>query len=130
MNPLRHALAAAAAASIGVAAFAQPAVPDPPTHVVRIDAIAVDGRGRLVEDLKPADFELREDDVLQPIESAPYVRPGGARRLAIFLDEYHVSAGAATDRVRDVMTRFVEQSLRPDDQVAVMKPLDSLFAIQ
>jgi VWFA-related protein len=127
---LRRALAAGAAVAIAVAAFAQPAVPDPPTHVVRIDAIAVDGRGRLVENLKPADFELREDDVVQPVESAQFVRPGGARRIAIFLDEYHVSAGAATDRVRDAMTRFIDQSLGPDDQVAVMKPLDSLFAIQ
>jgi VWFA-related protein len=130
MSLLRRALAAGAAVAIAVAAFAQPAVPDPPTHVVRIDAIAVDGRGRLVENLKPADFELREDDVVQPVESAPFVRPGGARRIAIFLDEYHVSPGAATDRVRESMTRFIDQSLGPDDQVAVMKPLDSLFAIQ
>jgi VWFA-related protein len=130
MSLLRRALAAGAAVPIAVAAFAQPAVPDPPIHVVRIDAIAVDARGRLVENLKPGDFELREDDVVQPIESAPFVRAGGARRIAIFLDEYHVSAGAATNRVREAMTRFVEQSLGPDDQVVVMKPLDSLFAIQ
>jgi VWFA-related protein len=137
MSLLRRALAAGAVVPLAAAtAFAQPAAPaqpavsDPPTHVVRIDAIASDARGRLIENLKPADFELREDDTLVPVESAQFVRPGGARRIAIFLDEYHVSAGAASERVREVMTRFVEQSLRPDDQVVVMKPLDSLFAIQ
>src|SRR5262245_61466757 len=113
MTLLRRALGACAAASLTAAAFAQPAVPDPPTPVVRIDAIAVDGRGRLVEDLKAADFELREDDTVRPIESAQFVRSGGARRIAVFLDEYHVSAGAATDRVREVMTRFLDQSLGP-----------------
>jgi len=119
-----------AVASTAIAIFAQPAAPDPPTHVVRIDAIAVDARGRLVENLKPADFELREDDVVRPIDGAQFVRAAGARRIAIFLDEYHVSAGPATERVRDVMARFVEQSLHPDDRLVVMKPLDSLFAIQ
>lgn len=130
MTLFRRALGACAAASLAAAAFAQPAVPDPPTHVVRIDAIAFDGRGRRLEDLKPGDFELREDDVVRPIESVQYVRSGGARRIAIFLDEYHVSAGPATERVREVMTRFVSQSLGPDDLAVVMKPLDSLFAIQ
>ena len=110
-------------------AFAQPAVTDSPTHVVRIDAIAVDGRGRLVEDLKPADFELREDSTPRPLESAQFVRAAGGRRFAIFLDEYHVGAGPASDRVRITLTRFVD-ALDPHDLLVVMKPLDSLFAIR
>jgi len=109
--------------------FAQPAVSDTPTHVVRIDAIAVDGRGRFVEDLKPADFELREDSTPRPIESAQFMRATGARRFAIFLDEYHVSSGAAAERVRSALTRFVD-GLDPQDLLVVMKPLDSLFAIR
>ena len=51
-------------------AFAQPAPSDPPTHVVRIDAIAVDNRGRLIDDLKPVDFELHEDSTLRTVDSA------------------------------------------------------------
>jgi VWFA-related protein len=97
--------------------------------VVRIDAIAVDARGRLVDDLKPADFELREDGAPRSLDSAQFTRLPGARRFAIFLDEYHVSKGASTDRVRESLMRFVDESLGPHDLLAVMKPLDSLFAI-
>ena len=53
-----------------------------------------------------------------------------ARLFAIFLDEYHVTSGANTDRVRDALLRFVDHDLTPRDLVAVMKPLDSLFAIR
>jgi VWFA-related protein len=114
----------------GAAAFAQPSVPDPPTHTVRIDAIAIDGRGRLIENLKPEDFELREDGALRPLDGAQFTRAAdGPRRFAIFLDEYHVSSGAATTRVREALTRFVDESLGPTDLLVVMKPLDSLFAI-
>ena len=125
---LRHERGVTAVAQ--AVALAQPSIADPPTHVVRIDAIAFDGRGRLVEDLKPADFELREDEALRPIESAPFMRATGARRFAIFLDEYHVSPGGAADRVRAALTRFVDEALGPQDLLVVMKPLDSLFAIR
>ena len=53
-----------------------------------------------------------------------------ARLFAIFLDEYHVGGGANTDRVREALLRFVDRDLTPRDLVAVMKPLDSLFAIR
>ena len=53
-----------------------------------------------------------------------------ARLFAIFLDEYHVTSGANTDRVRDALLRFVDRDLTPRDLVAVMKPLDSLFTIR
>jgi hypothetical protein len=120
------AIAGLVAASV---AFGQPADSDLPTHVVRIDAIAVDSRGHRLEDLKPADFELREDSTLRPVESVQFMRAAGPRRFAIFLDEYHVSAGAAADRVRTALTRFVD-ALDPKDLLVVMKPLDSLFAIR
>ncbi len=51
------------------------------------------------------------------------------RLVAIFLDEYHVGAGA-TARVREATARFVEQDLSPRDLVVVMKPLDSLLTIR
>jgi len=119
-----------------------------------IDVSAADARGRAVENLGPADFELREEGSLVPVESVRLVRAGGdppadapaliqsaaderqaagkddARLFAIFLDEYHVTSGANTDRVRDALLRFVDHDLTPRDLVAVMKPLDSLFAIR
>jgi len=130
---------------------------DPQSAIPRlftIDVSAADARGRAVENLGPADFELREEGSLVPVESVRHVRAGGdppaeapaliqsaaderqaagkddARLFAIFLDEYHVAAGANTERVRDALLRFVDHDLTPRDLVAVMKPLDSLFAIR
>jgi VWFA-related protein len=102
-----------------------------PGQIVRIDVIASDPRGRILDTLKPADFDLRDDGVAQPIEGVRLMRAGQeeARFFAIFLDEYHVGRGE-TDRVREALTRFVDHDLRPRDRLAVMKPLDSLFAIQ
>src|SRR6266850_1636958 len=71
----------------------------------------------------------REDGALRTLDGAPFTRAQGARRFAIFLDEYHISPGAAADRVREALTRFVDRALAPDDLLVVMKPLDSLFAI-
>jgi len=121
-------------------------------HLVHLDVFATDARGRAVEDLKLADFELREDGTSQALEDVRFVRDPesqdatpppiqsaadertaagrGARLFAIFLDEYHVSAGVSTDRARDALTRFVDRELTPRDLVVVMKPLDSIFAIR
>jgi VWFA-related protein len=119
-----------------------------------IDVSAADARGRAVGDLKPSDFELREEGTLIPVESVRLVRAGGdppadvpaliesaadehqaagkdeARLFAIFLDEYHVTSGAAADRVREALLQFVDRDLSPRDLVVVMKPLESLFTIR
>src|SRR3954468_16053322 len=126
----------------------------PPGRLVTVDLTVTDKRGRQVTDLKPADFELREGDTLLPLESVRLVRVAlasqaeppariqsaadeqlaaredHARLFAIFLDEYHVSGGAETERVRDTLTRFVDRDLSPGDLVVVMKPLDSLLGIR
>jgi len=103
----------------------------PTSQIVRIDVIASDVRGRRLENLKPADFEVRDDGVVQSLESASFVKPGAdeGRLIAVFLDEYHVSA-ANTARVRDSLTRLIDSALVPEDSLVVMKPLDSLFAIR
>jgi VWFA-related protein len=101
------------------------------TQVVRIDVIASDGRGRRLENLKPADFEVRDEGVVQPLESAQFVKPTAddGRLIAVFLDEYHVGSASA-GRVRESLTRFIDSALTPQDSLVVMKPLDSLFAIR
>ena len=122
-------------------------------RLVTIDLVATDARGRAVENLTAADFDLREQGVPLALESVRFVRavaaaapppgpiqtaadehqaaaPDAARLFAIFLDEYHVQAGANTDRVRDALLRFVDRDLAPDDLIVVMKPLDSLLAIR
>jgi VWFA-related protein len=138
-------------------ATAQSAIPTPQSTLARlvtIDVTVTDARGRAVTDLKPADFELQEGSTLLPLESVRLVHVAGgsqaeppariqsaaderlaagqdeARLFAIFLDEYHVASGAETDRVRETLTRFVDRDVSPRDLIAVMKPLDSLFAIR
>ena len=123
-------------------------------RLVTVDVAVTDARGRALTDLTPADFELREGGAVLPLETVRLVRAAAgpqletpttiqsaaderlaagqdeARLFAMFLDEYHVAAGAGTARVRDALTRFVDRDLSPRDLVVIMKPLDSLFSIR
>jgi VWFA-related protein len=123
MRALVLALAAAAATQVS-------SPPGRDASVVVIDEIATDARGHAVDTLKPADFTLREDGAVQAIEDVRFVRaePGG-RLLAIYLDDFHVSA-SNTQLVRDALHRFVDQDLSASDQVAILRPLDSLLSIR
>jgi VWFA-related protein len=122
---------------------------------VFVDVIANDGRGRSVETLTPADFELREDGKPQSIDAVRFVKKGNpsgtaesspvaiesesderaaaanpnTRLFAFFLDEYHVSAASAP-RVRSALLRFIDENLDPSDLIVVMRPLDSLMTIR
>jgi VWFA-related protein len=156
---MRAACCAAFAAAVAVRVVSAPlsagvAAEASTPHVVRVDVIASDARGRSVENLKPADFAVTEDATPQPIDALQFVKadggvPGdadlkpirsefdeqeeaarqGTRLFALFLDEYHVTAANAA-RVRDVLTAFVDRDLGPRDLVAVLKPLDSLLTIR
>ena len=103
-----------------------PSADDP--KPVRISVIVTDKLGRPVTGLSAKDFQLRDDDVLQKLESAE-ARAPQPRRLALLLDEFHVSQAAAP-RVREALTAFVNEALRPDDLAVVFKPLDSLPSIR
>jgi VWFA-related protein len=100
------------------------AVPDG----VRISTMVTDRSGKPVMGLTVKDFELREDGVVQKLVAVESRRPE-PRRLAILLDEFHVRP-SDTARVRDAVTRFVNEHLRADDVAVVLKPLDSLPAIR
>jgi Ca-activated chloride channel homolog len=102
---------------------------DAATQTVHIDAIAVDARGSAITGLTPRDFEVREDGKLVTIDDAQFL-DHSARFVAIYLDEYHISAGAAADRAREALTDFVDRQVQPHDLIAVMKPLDSLSSIR
>src|SRR5262245_28919500 len=56
------------------AAPASAPAPAAQPRLVTIDVVASDSRGRAVEDLKAADFELREEGTLLPLESVRLVR--------------------------------------------------------
>src|SRR5690349_20064060 len=141
-----RAVVAALGALAAIAALS--AADAPPPRIVRLDVIATDARGRAIETLTPADFDVREDGAVQTIEDARFIRVqkqtgdaplpiqsetddrteakrSDSRLVAVFLDDYHVSA-ANSARVRAAMLRFMDESLTPNDLVFVMRPLDSL----
>lgn len=117
----------AAVASLVAVASAQSAPPGT-GYPVRIDVAATDARGRIVDTLTSADFEIREDGIPQTLNSARFARDD-ARMFAVFLDEYHVNA-ANTDRVRAALTRFIDTDMTSRDLIVVLKPLDSLLTIR
>jgi VWFA-related protein len=108
---------------------ARPSPPSPDdSKPVRVSVVVTDRLGRPVSGLRPKDFELRDDDEIQRLESVD-ARTPQPRRLAFLLDEFHVSEAAAV-RMRDALTAFVDHELRPEDLVVVFKPLDSLPSIR
>lgn len=99
----------------------------PPADPVHMTIAVHAPDGRAVRTLQPRDLEVREDGTAQSILSVEPRTPG-PRRIAIVLDEFHVSA-ASTASVRDAAHWFVEDHLRAGDEVSVLKPLDPLSQI-
>ena len=129
------------------------AAPEPVARVVQIDAVVTDRQGRPILDLGPEDFEVVENGVVQKLNAVELRRPAGApagpfepiasaederraarqpgtRVIALLLDEFHVSPGPSSDRVRGSLMRFVDEQLRASDLVAVLKPLDPVTEIR
>jgi VWFA-related protein len=123
---------------------------------VRVDAVVTDKAGAPIGNLRPGDFTVIDNGAVQKVESAefrsnapPAVGPvappfeitnptdeeraakePGTRVIALYLDEFHVSSGESSERVRQAVARFIETEVRPSDLVIVMKPLDHLSAIR
>ena len=123
----------------------------PPEPTFRTDAsfvltdVFVTAGGKPVTDLTQADFEVREDGVVQAVRSfeaivhgpqpvgLPRRNPstvaesnamiGDPRRrvFVLFLDTYHVDRGSAL-RMRKGLEDFLRTALGPDDLVAYMTP--------
>jgi VWFA-related protein len=117
------------AATLGAAAGAAGGTGGPANNVqtVRIDVLVSDAGGGAVKNLTPADFELLDEGVARPTTVSPAA--DAPRLVAIFLDEYHVSAEAGA-AVREAVTKFVDRALGPQDRLVVMKPLDSILTIE
>jgi len=88
--------------------------------------IARDVQGRPVETLTPSDFDIREDGTPQALAGVRLVRD--PRVVGIYLDEYYVSASKTT-AIKAALHRFVDEDLGAGDQVAILRPLDSLLTI-
>jgi VWFA-related protein len=117
----------AAGAIVGLAvllgAWSPSARAEPTRPLISLPLFVTDINGQSIRNLKAPDIEIAEGGIAQKVSSIAF-RGGSTRRIALFLDEYHVSPGPSTDRARASVARFVERDLRPDDAVIVMKPLD------
>lgn len=130
----------------------------PPSEAVTIDLVALDPTGRVVQNLGTDDFLVTESGTPQSVEAVQLVSLPAAKRsaaasslrsttsaeevsssdaghdasrlIAIYLDEYHVTAGVNADRVRRELLDFVRAVLDPDDLLVVLKPLDPLVSIR
>src|SRR5580765_8232231 len=132
----------------------QQATPQPPIfrtgiNFVRVDVIVTDRAGNPVNDLKPGDFEITEQNKPQKIETFKLISLDGGlipgpdgpprelrtdadeemeasrddvRLFAIFLDDYHVRRDSSL-ATRNQIARFVETQLGPSDMVGLMYPL-------
>jgi VWFA-related protein len=98
--------------------------PGPEPAPIPLRLIVTDARGHGVPGLTAADIEVVEGTRPQKIESIAFTNSKGPRRVAILLDDYHTSAGINSARARAALLEFVHGSLRQDDVLFVMKPLD------
>jgi VWFA-related protein len=133
----------------------------PPTirsgaDLVRVDVTVIDQKGSPVPSLTADDFEVREDDVPQVIQSFKFVSVNGepedgdevslpirsrehaaaeasrddVRVFLIFWDEYHISRMNGALPAREYLTRFVRQAFGTKDLVAFMDPLTTIDSVR
>ena len=126
------------------------------TDLVRVDVTATANGDEPVADLQASDFEIFEDDVPQVVETIKFIRVDGTRQsnldepleirskehaileaaredvrlFAIFLDDYHIDKRPdITLPLRETLTKFIKQ-LGPNDLVALMEPLTTLYDLK
>jgi VWFA-related protein len=117
-------------------------------NFVTVDAYVSDSKGLPATDLKQSDFEVLEDNKPQKIEAFRFIKVDGnpkpgepppqeirnrddeereaarddTRVFVIFLDDYHTRLGSSL-AVRQPLTEFIQNQLKPLDLVAIMYPL-------
>lgn len=92
-----------------------------PRLPVLVPLVVNDARGESIRNLVAAELEITENGTSRQIGSLNFHGPA-PRRITILLDEYHVSPGAHTDRVRAAAMSFIDQYLRQGDTVTVVRP--------
>ena len=122
-------------------------------NFVSVDVIVTDRKsGEVVLDMKPEDFEIREDKKPQKVETFEVVkidaltgpttpkeirstydeeseaRQPNVRLFVLLLDDYHVRRGNDM-AVRRPLIEFVTTQLAPQDMVAIMYPLTPVSAL-
>ncbi|MEO6213482.1 MAG: VWA domain-containing protein [Vicinamibacterales bacterium] len=91
--------------------------------------IVTDARGHSVPGLTAADIEITEDTRHLRIQSITFTSRKAPRQIALLLDDFHVSPGINSARARAALLEFMRGSVRTDDLLYVMKPLDPASSI-
>ncbi len=126
------------------------------TDLVRVDVTVTERGDEAVTDLRMDDFEVTEDNVPQTVETLKFLQVDGTRStnldepleirskehalleaaredvrlFAIFLDDYHITKRPEiTLPLREALTKFINQ-LGPNDLVALMEPLTTLYDLK
>ena len=129
------------------------------TNLIQVDVTVLDKKGNQVTDLKPEDFEIRENGKTQTISNFSYVaispetkteaarikldtsasrvppvplklRPEQVRRtIVLVVDDLGLSAGSMT-WVKEALKKFVDEQMQPDDLVAILRTGSSEGALQ
>ena len=126
------------------------------TDLVSVDVTVSEHGDDPVTNLTKDDFEISEDDVPQTVETMKFIQVDGTRKtdlnepleirskehalleaaredvrlFAIFLDDYHITKRPEiTLPLRDTLTKFINQ-LGPNDLVALMEPLTTLYDLK
>lgn len=128
-------------------------------ELVQVDAVVTDGKGRHVSDLKPEDFEVRQDGKVVKITNFSYVkdagpavaapvvrrakgevapppakgdglRPADVRRtMALVVDDLALSFDGVS-YVKDALQNFIDHQMEPGDLVAIMRTSRGAGALQ
>jgi VWFA-related protein len=129
------------------------------TNLIQVDVTVLDKKGNQVTDLRPEDFEVRENGKTQTISNFSYVaispetrteaarikmdttasrvppvplklRPEQVRRtIVLVVDDLGLSA-TSMHWVREALTKFVDEQMQPDDLVAILRTGSSEGALQ
>ena len=124
---------------------AQTSSTQPPQDVVRVntdlaqaEVVVLDAQGRVVSGLKREDFELRVQGRPAPITFFEQVaipgseQPGNSaqsRNIIFFVDDLHLS-GETLPGISAGLLSFVEQQMRPNDQVAIVSASGQIGFLQ
>ena len=130
------------------------------TNLVQIDAVVTDKDGKQVTDLRAEDFEILEDNHPQlisafayvstdssmagsaarsvpvaPIKNAPPLppttpRPDQVRRTIVFVVDDLALSLQSLNAVRSGLKKFVDELMRPDDLVAIIRTGGGTAALQ
>jgi VWFA-related protein len=118
------------------------------TNLVQVDVVVTDKNGKQVTDLKPEDFELREDGRSQKVTNFSYIstspldkpeiapqpvmnaQPAPAKQVQLRPDQVSRTMALVVDDlglsfesvqyVRQALNKFVEEQIQPGDLVAII----------